>query len=82
MMKAMRQPRSCAAASDKVQASDRESEATAVDIMTQPREIETCSQLPQRDDSRKVGFCSQLPKSVIDVNVEDCPELFKQMRLA
>ena len=47
MMKAAKQPRSCAAAPDKVLASDREDEATVVDIMTQPREIETCGQLPQ-----------------------------------
>ena len=47
--------RSGAAAPDSVPASDREDEATMVD-MTQPREIETVSELPQQDGSGKSGF--------------------------
>ena len=78
-MKAAKQPRSCAAAPDKVLASDREDEATVVDIMTQPREIETCGQLPQEDDSGKAGLGSQLPKSVVDVTAAEWHELFKQI---
>ena len=73
VMKAVRQPSSCAAATDKAQASGREDEATVVDIMTQPREIETCSQLPQQDDLGKVGpvakisgrhDCGRVPRAV------------------
>ena len=79
MMKAVRQPSSCAAATDKVQASGREDEATVVDIMTQPREIETCSQLPQQDDLGKVGLGSQLPKSAVDMTAAECHELFNQI---
>ena len=76
MMKAAKQPRSCAAAPDKVLASDREDEATMVD-MTQPREIEIVSELPQQDGSGKSGFlqsvaqisdrheCGRLPRVVL-----------------
>jgi hypothetical protein len=78
-MKAVRQPSSCAAATDKVQASGREDDATVVDIMTQPREIETCSQLPQQDDLGKVGLGSQLPKSAVDMTAAECHELFYQI---
>ena len=72
-------PRSGAAAADSAQASDREDEATAVDIVRQPKEADTCSQLPQQDDSGKVGLGSQLPKSVADVTAAECLELFKQI---
>ena len=58
VMKAVRQPRSCAAATARRRL-PTEDEATVVDIMTQPREIETCSQLPQQDDLGKVGLGSQ-----------------------
>ena len=72
-------PRSGAAAADSVQASDREDEATVVDIMTQPKEVDACSQLPQQDDSGKVGLGSQLPKSVVDMTAAECLELFQQI---
>ena len=79
MMKAVRQPSSCAAATDKVQASGREDEATVVDIMTQPRDIETCSQLPQQDDLGKVGLGSQLPKSAVDMTAAEFHQLCSQI---
>ena len=72
---AVKKPRSGAAAPDSVPASDREDEATMVD-MTQPREIETVSELPQQDGSGKSGFvqsvaqisdrheCGRLPRVV------------------
>ena len=74
MMKAVRQPRSCAAATARCRL-PTEDEATVVDIMTQPREIETCSQLPQQDDLGKVGLGSQLPKSAVDMTAAECHEL-------
>ena len=79
VMKAAKQPRSCAAAPDKVLASDTEDEDSVVDTMAQPREIETCGQLPQEDDSGKAGLGSQLPKSVVDVTAAEWHELFKQI---
>ena len=72
---AVKKPRSGAAAPASVPASDREDEATMVD-MTQPREIEAFSELPQQDGSGKSGFlqsvaqisdrheCGRLPRVV------------------